>query len=133
VAGAFHTSYMASAVDELATAAAQHDVSDPGVTLLSNADGAAVGSGREAVDRLVAQVANPVRWDLCQQTVKQLGATALLELAPAGVLTGLARRTLPGVETVAVKTPADLDAARDLVRRHSGAVAPTPESPRNLS
>ena len=69
-------------------------------------------------------MANPVRWDLCQSTLQALGVTGLLEVAPGGVLTGLARRTLPGVETVAVKTPADLDAARDLVRRHAG----TPES-----
>jgi [acyl-carrier-protein] S-malonyltransferase len=105
-------------VDELAAAAAEHDVSDPGVTLLSNADGEPVLSGQDALRRLVAQVANPVRWDLCQATMQRLGATALLELAPGGVLTGLARRTLPGVETHPVKTPADLDAARDLVRRH---------------
>ena len=71
----------------------------------------------------MAQVVAPVRWDLCQQTLLALGVTGAIELAPAGVLVGLARRTLPGVETVAVKTPADLDAARDLVRRHSG-VAP---------
>jgi [acyl-carrier-protein] S-malonyltransferase len=133
VAGAFHTHYMAPAVDELAAAAAAHDVSDPGVTLLSNADGAPVRSGSEAVSRLVAQVANPVRWDLCQETMQRLGVTGLLELAPAGVLTGLARRTLPGVETVAVKTPADLDAARDLARRHGDAGARTPESQENLS
>ena len=133
VAGAFHTAYMASAVEELAAAVTDHDVSDPGVTLLSNADGEPVTSGREAVRRLVAQVANPVRWDLCQETMQRLGVTALLELAPAGVLTGLARRTLPGVETVAVKTPADLDAARDLVRRHGGTGARTPEIQENLS
>jgi [acyl-carrier-protein] S-malonyltransferase len=125
VAGAFHTSYMAPAVDELARAALEHDVSDPGITLLSNADGEPVTSGAQAVERLVAQVANPVRWDLCQATLQRLGVTALLELAPAGVLTGLARRTLPGVETVAVKTPADLDAARDLARRHGGGSRPT--------
>lgn len=120
VAGAFHTTYMVAAVDELAAAAAALTPADPRLVLLSNADGAPVGSGRDAVERLVAQVANPVRWDLCQETMRQLGITALLELAPAGVLTGLARRTLPGVEAVAVKTPADLDAARDLVRRHGG-------------
>ena len=74
-----------------------------------------------------AQVANPVRWDLCQETLLALDVTGLLEVAPGGVLTGLARRTLPGIETVAVKTPADLDAARDLVRRHGGASASTPE------
>ncbi len=84
------------------------------------------------LERLVAQVANPVRWDLCQETFLRRGATALLELAPAGVLTGLARRTLPGVETHAVKTPADLDAARDLVRRHGGGPS-TPPTPRNPS
>jgi [acyl-carrier-protein] S-malonyltransferase len=120
VAGAFHTAHMAPAVAELAAQAATMGPRDPRVALLSNADGARVGSGHEALDRLVAQVANPVRWDLCQQTMLEMGVTALVELAPAGVLTGLARRTLRGVETVAVKTPADLDAARDLVGRHSG-------------
>ena len=123
VAGAFHTVHMQPAVAELATRAATVAPADPRTPLLLNADGALVTSGTEVLARLVAQVANPVRWDLCQQTMQQLGVTGLLELAPAGVLTGLARRTLPGVETVAVKTPDDLDAARDLVRRHGGALA----------
>jgi len=120
VAGAFHTEHMAPAVDELRSAAATVTPGAPGVTLLTNRDGSAVDSGERALELIVAQVANPVRWDLCQTTMQDLGVTALLELAPGGVLTGLARRTLPGVETVAVKTPADLDAARDLVRRHAG-------------
>jgi [acyl-carrier-protein] S-malonyltransferase len=132
VAGAFHTAFMAPAVDELAAAAATVAPAAPRVTLVSNADGAPVADGADALARLVAQVANPVRWDLCQETFLTRGATALLELAPAGVLTGLARRTLPGVETLAVKTPADLDAARDLARRHGGA-APTAETSRNPS
>jgi [acyl-carrier-protein] S-malonyltransferase len=127
VAGAFHTRYMAPAVDELAAAAAAVVPADPRVTLVSNADGEPVTTGAHALERLVAQVANPVRWDLCQETFVRQGASALLELAPAGVLTGLARRTLPGVETQAVKTPADLDAARDLVRRHGGHRAPDPQ------
>ena len=128
VAGAFHTAHMAPAVAELAARAATIDPSDPRITLLSNADGTAVTSGAQVLERLVAQVANPVRWDLCQRTMMQLGVTGVLELAPAGVLTGLARRTLPGVETVAVKTPADLDAARDLVRRHGGTTPHTPDT-----
>ncbi|WP_407344006.1 ACP S-malonyltransferase [Pengzhenrongella phosphoraccumulans] len=129
VAGAFHTVHMAPAVDELAARAATIAPGDPRITLLSNADGARVTSGPEVLARLVVQVANPVRWDLCQVALQELGVTGLLELAPAGVLTGLARRTLPGVETVAVKTPADLDAARDLVRRHHfTATPPTPHS-----
>ncbi|ADG75043.1 Acyl transferase [Cellulomonas flavigena DSM 20109] len=128
VAGAFHTRYMAPAVDELAAAAATLTPRDPVVTLLGNADGRAVADGADALARIVAQVARPVRWDLCQAALADLGVTALLEVAPGGVLTGLARRTLPGVETLALKSPADLDAARDLVRRHAGAVLTPQES-----
>jgi [acyl-carrier-protein] S-malonyltransferase len=125
---------MAPAVDELAARAATIAPGDPRITLLSNADGARVTAGPEVLARLVVQVANPVRWDLCQVALQELGVTGLLELAPAGVLTGLARRTLPGVETVAVKTPADLAAARDLVRRHHFTATPTnPHSQENPS
>jgi [acyl-carrier-protein] S-malonyltransferase len=121
VAGAFHTEHMAPAVAELRAAAEDVTPGEPMVPLLTNSDGTVTASGARALELIVAQVANPVRWDLCQSTLQALGVTGLLEVAPGGVLTGLARRTLPGVETVAVKTPADLDAARDLVRRHTGA------------
>ncbi|UZN01738.1 ACP S-malonyltransferase [Cellulomonas sp. S1-8] len=129
VAGAFHTRYMAPAVDELARAASAVTPREPVVTLLGNADGAPVAGGADALARIVAQVARPVRWDLCQTTFVAMGVTALLEVAPGGVLTGLARRTLPGVETLALKSPADLDAARDLVRRHAGTALTAQESP----
>lgn len=123
VAGAFHTEVMAPAVADLQAAADRVVPADPTTPLLSNADGAVVTSGAEALARVVAQVARPVRWDLCQQTMVARGVTGLLEVAPGGVLTGLARRTLPGVETVALKSPADLDAARDLVLRHAAPTA----------
>lgn len=128
VAGAFHTEHMRPAVEELRAAAAGVTPGEPTVRLLTNSDGSVVPSGARALDLVVAQVANPVRWDLCCATLLELGVTGLLEVAPGGVLTGLARRTLPGVETVAVKTPADLDAARDLLRRHAGAPAGTAPS-----
>jgi [acyl-carrier-protein] S-malonyltransferase len=115
VAGAFHTVHMAPAVDVLAAEWAEHDVSDPGITLLSNADGAAVGSGAEFLRRLISQVRNPVRWDRCTETMTSLGVTGLMELAPAGTLVGLAKRAMKGVQTVALKTPDDLDAARELL------------------
>lgn len=120
VAGAFHTDYMAPAVETLARCAADVTAADPRTRLLSNADGAVVTDGREVLDRLVAQVSRPVRWDLCQATLADLGVTAVVELPPAGTLTGLARRALPGVETLAVRTPDDLDAAHELVVRHAG-------------
>lgn len=115
VAGAFHTRYMAPAVDALRAAATDHDVSDPGITLWTNRDGSAVDSGRAFVDFLVDQVASPVRWDLCMAAFADAGVSGIVELAPAGTLVGLAKRALRGVPAVAVKTPDDLEAASALV------------------
>ena len=127
VAGAFHTPYMQPAQEGFAPVAASWPAHDPALPLLSDADGSVYpahhgcpfGRGKDVLRRLAEQVVAPVRWDLCQQTLAGIGVTGLVELAPAGILTGLARRALPGVETVALSTPADLDAARDLVRRHT--------------
>ena len=115
VAGAFHTDYMAPAEAQLRAFAAGLVLDDPHPILLSNADGAAVTTGPQLLDRLVAQVTRPVRWDLCLQTCVDLGVNAVLELAPAGTLTGIAKRELPGAELLAIKTPDDLDAARALI------------------
>ncbi|MFF1708069.1 ACP S-malonyltransferase [Streptomyces sp. NPDC058251] len=119
VAGAFHTRHMAPAVETLAKAAADLAPTDPKVTYVSNKDGKIVAGGTEVLERLVGQVANPVRWDLCMETFKELGVTALVEVCPGGTLTGLAKRALPGVATLALKTPDDLDAARELIAEHS--------------
>ena len=118
VAGAFHTRYMAPAVAALRDAAAEVSVTDPHLTLLGNADGAAVTTGKEWLERIVTQVAAPVRWDLCLRTMADLGVTAIIELPPAGTLTGLARRALPGVAQLAIKTPDQLAAARELIEEH---------------
>ncbi|WNZ11844.1 ACP S-malonyltransferase [Streptomyces sp. 11x1] len=118
VAGAFHTHHMAPAVDSLAKAAEEIAPGDPKLTYVSNKDGQAVATGAEVLSRLVGQVANPVRWDLCMETFQELGVTALVEVCPGGTLTGLAKRALPGVATVALKTPDDLDAARALIAEH---------------
>ncbi|MET7849018.1 ACP S-malonyltransferase [Streptomyces avermitilis] len=115
VAGAFHTQHMAPAVDALARAAEALTPADPTVTYVSNKDGREVATGAEILSRLVGQVANPVRWDLCMETFGKLGVTALVEVCPGGTLTGLAKRALPGVKTLALKTPDDLDAARELI------------------
>ncbi|MER6266111.1 ACP S-malonyltransferase [Streptomyces sp. NPDC001797] len=119
VAGAFHTHHMGPAVEKLAEAARELTPLDPKFAYVSNKDGRPVASGAEIVERLVGQVANPVRWDLCMETFKELGVTALLEVCPGGTLTGLAKRALPGVQTLALKTPDDLDAARELIAEHS--------------
>ncbi|MFI1936433.1 ACP S-malonyltransferase [Streptomyces purpureus] len=119
VAGAFHTHHMAPAVATLEEAAKGLSVADPAVPYVSNKDGQTVATGAEGVARLVGQVANPVRWDLCMETFQQLGVTALVEVCPGGTLTGLAKRALPGVATLALKTPDDLEAARTLLTEHA--------------
>jgi [acyl-carrier-protein] S-malonyltransferase len=127
VAGAFHTHHMAPAVEALDALSAGFATSDPRVRLLSNADGQPVSGGADALAHLVRQVSSPVRWDLCMQTMLDLGVTALVELPPAGTLVGLAKRAMPGVATLAVKTPDDLEAARQLIREHGApAGGPTP-------
>jgi [acyl-carrier-protein] S-malonyltransferase len=118
VAGAFHTHHMAPAVAGLTELARTLKVADPAVPYVSNADGQVVGDGAQILRRLVSQVSNPVRWDLCMETFQQLGVTAIIEVAPAGTLVGLAKRALPGVRTLALKTPDDLDAAREIVAEH---------------
>jgi [acyl-carrier-protein] S-malonyltransferase len=117
VAGAFHTSYMASARAALDDQVHDLRPADPSRRLLSNADGTAVSSGDEVVRRLVSQVTSPVRFDACLATMRELGVTAAVELPPAGALAGLAKREWKGsdVEILALAKPADLDRARDLL------------------
>lgn len=119
VAGAFHTHHMASAVDHLTTLARGITPGAPGVRLLSNADGQAVPTGAAFLERLVGQVASPVRWDLCMATMADLGVTGLLELPPAGTLTGIAKRNLKGVEVFALNTPDDLPEAAEFIQKHA--------------
>ncbi len=121
VAGAFHTRYMAPAVDALAAAAAAVPVSDPVLPLLSNADGAVVDRGADWIGRIIAQVSLPVRWDKCMAQMVSLGVTTLIELPPAGTLTGLARRGMAGVQVVGLKVPDDLDKARAVIAELSQA------------
>lgn len=118
VAGAFHTRYMAPAVATLATYAAELEVNDPNSKLWTNAGGKQVDSGNHFVELLVNQVKSPVRWDLCMQAMLEAGVTAILEVAPGGTLVGLAKRGMPGIETLALKTPENLDAARELIKNH---------------
>jgi [acyl-carrier-protein] S-malonyltransferase len=113
-AGAFHTHYMASALDGYAAAAEQVNAADPTTTLLSNFDGQPVTSAADAMEKLVAQLTRPVRWDLCTETMRKLNTSAIIEFPPAGALTGIAKRELRGVATHAVKTPADLDGVAGL-------------------
>lgn len=118
VAGAFHTEHMAPAVDRMSTLARSVSTHDARTPFLSNRDGGVVHGGREVLDRIVGQVAAPVRWDLVMETMSDLGVTGILEMPPAGTLTGIARRAMKGVATFALRTPDQLDEARAFVDEH---------------
>ncbi|WP_243060753.1 acyltransferase domain-containing protein [Nocardioides sp. SR21] len=121
VAGAFHTRHMEPAVGHLAGLARSVSTHDPRTRVISNRDGKVVHDGRDVLARLVGQIASPVRWDLCMETMEDLGVTGILEMPPAGTLTGIAKRALKGVETFALKTPDQLDAAREFCAKHGEA------------
>lgn len=117
VAGAFHTRFMAPAVDRVAPVAAAAAVQDPTLPLWTNADGSRVDDGRHFVDLMVRQIASPVHWDAVMTSFQEAGVTGIIELAPAGALVGLAKRGLRGTPTVAIKTPEDLPAAIALLQQ----------------
>ena len=121
VAGAFHTPFMEPAVAPLRAMAADIETSDAKISVISNRDGAVVRDGREVLDRIVNQIANPVRWDLCMQTLREQGVTGVIELAPGGTLAGLIKRAAPEIEQLALKSPADISAAREFAARHGKA------------
>jgi [acyl-carrier-protein] S-malonyltransferase len=107
-AGAFHTSAMLPAVPRLQELVSAIRPAEPRCTVVANADGAVVASGRALLDRLVGQLTRPVRFDLCLATIGAMQPSALVELAPGGTLAALAKRALPGVPLTALKAPADL-------------------------
>ena len=119
VAGAFHTRFMQPAVDVLSQYAQTLTPQAPNMKLFTNATGELESSGKNFVELMVRQVSNPVRWDLCMASMLKQGVTAIIELSPAGTLTGLAKRSMPGIESVAVKTPENIEAALSLINNHS--------------
>ena len=115
VAGAFHTAAMAPARAALDQALAAISPGMPTLTVIANRDGAVVTDGRDALNRLSGQLTAPVRFDLCLQTLAASGMSGAVEVAPGGTLIALARRALPGVEVVALRSPHDLVDARALL------------------
>jgi len=126
VAGAFHTVHMESAVAELVALARAMTTHDPRTRLISNADGQVVHHGRDVLKRLVAQVASPVRWDLCMATMTDLGVTGLLEMPPAGTLSGIVKRNMKGVDLFSLNTPDQLPEALEFVGKHGGPALASP-------
>jgi [acyl-carrier-protein] S-malonyltransferase len=120
VSGAFHTTTMVPAVSHLATLAASLHATDPIIPFISNKDGAVIENGREILDRIVGQIAGPVRWDLCMEAMAKCGVTGVIEVPPAGTLVGLVKRAQSEIQTFALKGPEDLAAAQAFIAEHGG-------------
>ena len=103
----------------LTVVAADLNANDPNLRLWTNRDGSVQSSGRAFIDLMVGQVSSPVRWDLCMHSFSEAGITGLIEVTPSGALTGLARRALKGVPTLAIKTPDDLPEALQMIDDHA--------------
>ena len=119
VAGAFHTPFMAPAVEPLRTLAATISTAPTTISVISNKDGEVVTDGAQVLTRIINQIANPVRWDLCMEAMKKLGITGVIELPPAGTLVGLLKRGAPEIETFALKSADDVSAAKEFAGRHA--------------
>ncbi len=119
VAGAFHSQFMKSAESELEKEFTQVELTKPIYSFISNKDGQIITDSTDLKNRLVSQITSPVRWDLCQAKMIELGVTGMLELAPGGVLTGIAKREMPGVELFSIKSPEDIDTAQAFIDKHA--------------
>lgn len=107
VAGAFHTEAMHPAVSAVAALADTIHTDDANIPLISNRDGAALTNGRQNLDRMVDQIALPVRWDLVMDTLESIETTTTVELCPAGTLSAILRRRIKPLATQQMNTPAD--------------------------
>lgn len=120
VAGAFHTTFMQPAVEPLRILAENIQSCEPTPGVISNKDGEVITVGRQILDRIVNQIANPVRWDLCMERLVSLGVTGVIEIAPAGTLVGLIKRAVPSIEGFALKSPTEISNAREFAAHHGG-------------
>ena len=120
VSAAFHTEFMEPAVSQFTEIFKVISVKSPRQIVLSNKNGERVSNSTDITENLIQQVISPVRWDLCQAKMVELGVTGMLELAPGGTLCGIAKKEIPNVETFAIKSPEDIQGANEFIRKHIG-------------
>ena len=120
VSAAFHTKFMEPAVSQFTEIFKVISVKSPRQIVLSNKNGERVLNSTDITENLIQQLISPVRWDLCQAKMVELGVTGMLELAPGGTLCGIAKKEIPNVETFAIKSPEDIQGANEFIRKHIG-------------
>jgi len=119
VSGAFHTPYMQNAKDKFETEMKNQKFQDSNLKLLSNYDGKLISNSQDLKSKITNQLTNSVRWDLCQETMMNSEVTGLLEVAPGGVLSGIAKKAMNQVEIMTIKTPEDIENANACIIKHN--------------
>jgi len=119
VSAAFHSDFMLKAKGKFLKTINETTSNNLDFQLITNNQGKLVMDSQVAMQELVGQLTSPVRWDLCQETIKDAGVTGLLELAPGGTLVGIAKREIPGVELFAVKSVDDISMGIEFIRKHT--------------
>jgi len=121
VSAPFHSALMKPAADRLAAELERVTARPPRVPVARNVDAGLTTTGDDVKPFLVRQVASPVRWTDCLQTLASEGTTAWLEVGPGRVLTGLLKRTVEGARGHVVEDPESLDKAAAALGRGGAA------------
>ena len=111
VSAPFHSALMQPAADAMREALADVEKQAPAVPVVANVTVSPLTDPEDIAARLVEQVTGRVRW---RETVEWFGVNGIATLAEVGsgkVLSGLARRINRDIATLAIGTPADIDAA----------------------
>ena len=96
VAGAFHSSCMASAAGEMVSVLQAADIKMPEVPVWHNFTAAPAKDIAELRKNLADQISGSVRWEeSIRSMVETIKADTVIEFGPGAVLTGLVKRTLP--------------------------------------
>jgi len=111
VSAPFHSALMAPAADAMREALAKVTKRAPAVPVIPNVSVTPASDPEEIVAHLVEQVTGRVRWRETVEFLSAGGVSTLCEVGAGKVLSGLARRIDRHVATLAVGTPADVEAA----------------------
>jgi len=110
VSAPFHCRLLAPAAEAVREALAGIALAPPAVPLIANVTAAPEAEPAALAGLLIRQVTARVRWREVLLTMAQRGVGATVELGAGRVLSGLTKRTLPGVTGSALGTPEEIDA-----------------------
>jgi [acyl-carrier-protein] S-malonyltransferase len=109
VSAPFHCALMQSAQDKMEKILSEATIEDPLVPVMDNVSAESVQEGNAFRDLLTRQMTGRVRWRESLMHLESLGVNMAVEIGAGKVLTGLVKRTVPEMETLALGTPEDIE------------------------